>query len=162
MLALGFVGVFGLVLATGLVKIEEAGKIIENKNLNLGFEIEGAHAQSTGVTHENPACFDNYTSWTNSTTFKDEAAWSTHFTAQRPTDGAFINNFERDVNGDGLADYIYTKHLATQITGSNYYYKVWDCVYLSNGNGWDEAYKCVVIKPDQYTGVTYYGDCADV
>lgn len=70
-------------------------------------------------------------------------------------------NFQTDINGDGLPDYVYVYHYPD----SPSYYKMRDCVYLSNGQGWDLAYRCVV-EPKSISGrghpyrLVYYGDCA--
>ena len=98
----------------------------------------------------NPACTDNYLSWTNSTTFKTNTPWSTAFVVA-PTN-TLTNGFERDINGDGLPDYVYVNHSAN--TASN---NEQDCVYLSNGTGWTKAYQCVAVAG---TTPRYYGDCA--
>ena len=59
-------------------------------------------------------------------------------------------NFQTDINGDGLPDYVYVCHYPDSPS-----YKMLDCVYLSNGQGWDLAYRCVA-----YRNGTFYGDCA--
>lgn len=109
----------------------------------------------------NPTCFDNYESWTSSDTFKADAPWSTAFMATHPMNPNSGNtsygdyyyfDFNTDLNGDGLPDYIYAYHNYSSSYNINY---TIDCVYLSNGQGWDLAYRCIV-KSDG----TFYGDCA--
>lgn len=119
-------------------------------------DIAMAQVQS-GVA--NPICYDNYQSWNSSTTYKTDADWSIWFTSSAfPTSGfsKITNNFERDINGDGLPDYMYSYHYYNS-TGS--WNLMNDCVFLSNGHGWDLAYRCVTNKSGS-NPVTYYGNCA--
>lgn len=112
--------------------------------------VDQADALLIGIT--NPRCTDNYTSWPNSLTFKADSPWSTTFVIpQDATTNITYNNFERDINGDGLNDYFYIKHVSSGVN-----IQTFDCVYLSNGSGWQLAYRCVA------TGnpFKYYGDCA--
>ena len=66
----------------------------------------------------------------------------------------YMSNFDKDLNGDGLPDYIYIDR------SHNQYQR--DCVFLSNGQGWSLAYRCLKIN-NQGTNYKwrYYGDCAD-
>jgi hypothetical protein len=118
-----------------------------------------ANAQvASGET--NPVCFDNYTSWYNSTTRKTTADWSTWFVGPYIGPGSsttqlrIYNNFERDINGDGLPDYMFVDHNNQSIG----YWRMFDCVYLSNGHGWELGYRCVAVKT--LNVLTFYGDCA--
>ena len=123
-------------------------------------------------------CFDGWSSWPKSTKLKTDAIWSTAFMWGDHGDSNvsteplvinntqhlnpskdlmalynyfFINNFDRDLNGDGLPDYAYIKR--GQYNSDMY--KMKDCVYLSNGQGWSPVYRCV------HSWNYYYGDCAD-
>jgi len=96
-------------------------------------------------------------SWRSSTTYKTDAPWSTAFMQKplSPVPGPGGGYFEyyyfdnkTDINGDGLPDYV---KVHRDRVGS-----MLDCVYLSNGQGWDLAYKCY----KAYSSDTYYGDCA--
>lgn len=133
------------------------------------FLISIAHAQQASG-NPNPTCFDNYQSWTSSTTFKPDAPWSTAFVTPVNQLGAasynsynmFANNFERDINGDGIADYVFVHHKNVYTTGGAVNYtQTADCVYISNGSGWEAAYQCVTKNPSGNT-VNFYGDCAQV
>ena len=112
-------------------------------------------------------CLHNYETWKKSNKFKADTPWSTAFmqghfgdhfalnngswTSKQAT--SYINNFERDINGDGLPDYVYVHHTAV-----GDYTAMRDCVHLSNGQGWSLAYRCVTSK--ESGGTYFYGDCA--
>ncbi|MFH1564402.1 MAG: hypothetical protein ABIC82_00970 [bacterium] len=63
-----------------------------------------------------------------------------------------------DLNGDGLADYIWKEErVGNAITSTR------TCVMLNNGHGWDIAYRCVeLVFPDDIFGTRYFGDCAQL
>ncbi|KKP40094.1 MAG: hypothetical protein UR28_C0003G0088 [Candidatus Peregrinibacteria bacterium GW2011_GWF2_33_10] len=111
----------------------------------------------------NPTCLDNYNTWKTSTTFKNNAPWSTALFSYNPVSAQstssfspYYTDFNIDLNGDGLPDYIYVYH---QLSQPNYI-GMNDCVMLNNGTGWTVAYKCVS-SYDTATSLTkYYGDCA--
>ncbi len=128
----------------------------ENTSNNLILPNVAFAQTASGVAA--PACYDNYQSWNSSTTIKTDSDWSTIFMPPYVNTGSsnkYYNNFERDINGDGLPDYIFTYHYY-QSTGS--WNQMADCVYLSNGHGWDLAYRCVNTRVS--STVTYYGNCA--
>ena len=117
------------------------------------------------------SCLDNYENWRKSTSFRANAPWSTAFI--RDSNISSPNNFNTDLNGDGLVDYVYVAHSNVGLcshygsTGGcqkyiDSYREMQDCVYLSNGNGWNLAYRCVSEKEKvgQNDIVYYYGDCA--
>lgn len=162
-LLVGVVGVIALMF--GLYAFMEA-RFIEMKMSNnagtstasenaLGAFIPVAEASSPSGK-PNPQCLDNYLSWPSSTIFKSDSPWSTAFVpaTDMPTGSNYVmNNFERDLNGDGLADYMLVKHS----NHSNGIHTV-DCVALSNGSGWEVVYRCfvdVTVSPAKF-----YGDCA--
>ena len=74
-----------------------------------------------------------------------------------------LNGFY-DINGDNLPDYIYTSN-QTFDEGSNVINSTFiSCVYLNNGTGWTEEYRCKAnTRINKQTGTTvsgqYYGDC---
>lgn len=74
-----------------------------------------------------------------------------------------LNGFY-DINGDNLPDYIYTSN-QTFDEGSNVINSTFiSCVYLNNGTGWTEEYRCRAnTRINKQTGTTvsgeYYGDC---
>lgn len=146
----------------------DANASVEEENPDNLFSINVANAQYAN-NNANPTCYDNYQSWTNSTTFKADAPWSTAFVSGMfgSTTGStygtnwVANNFERDINGDGLNDYVFVKHQNTYANGGANYTLTVDCVYLSNGSGWEKAYRCVSENPTGNT-VKFYGDCAQV
>lgn len=141
-----------LFFGVGAVQIMKVG-IPGNEPVG-GTEIANAQIASG---EQNPQCFDNYTTWYSSTTRKTNADWSTWFAITTVSPYRLFNNFERDINGDGLPDYMWIDHATSN--GAN---GMRDCVYLSNGHGWTKAYQCVAIKANTNvaTPVTYYGDCA--
>jgi len=116
------------------------------------FAINVANAASTGSGILNPTCVDNFTSWPNSTTFKANVPWSTAMVGEYVQNSTYTNNFEHDINGDGLPDFMYVFHQS----GATYT-TMTDCVYLSNGAGWTKAYQCVAT-----TTPRFYGDCAQL
>ncbi|MCC6643176.1 hypothetical protein IT411_00320 [Candidatus Peregrinibacteria bacterium] len=146
--------------ASGIEYVKKQVLPGENQNGNLILPDIAMAQTPSGAA--NPICYDNYQSWNSSTTYKTDADWSTWFaSSQFPNSGTskITNNFERDINGDGLPDYMYVYHIYNSSSGYNYN-QMSDCVYLSNGHGWDLAYRCFVIKPNTSTPVTYYGNCA--
>jgi len=149
--------------------LEKYEKLISNQN-NTNRETKESLLKPTEAlayfsnnNMKNPECLDNYESWKSSKRFKADAPWSTafmeghfhnttvqisgHWTSYR--DKYYFNNFDRDLNGDGLPDYVYVYHAP-----SNDFIYTRDCVYLSNGRGWDLAYRCVTDSGK------FYGDCA--
>lgn len=133
----------------------------DDKNL---FAINVAHAQQ-GTGSLNPTCVDNYQSWPNSSTFKTDVPWSTAMvppwggTLNQPQNGAItkiVNDFQRDINGDGIADFVYVERNTNVIYNGNV---MRDCVYLSNGAGWEKVYQCVATQTNP---PRFYGDCAQV
>lgn len=76
----------------------------------------------------------------------------------------FIGNQSgfQDINGDGLADYIYVN---TNYGGSNPQSIYMGCVYLNTGSGWERAHVCkadtiISGSSGQITQRIYKGDCA--
>jgi len=136
----------------------EINHITKEKSENDSFlisempEVEARYSDTLGVK-----CFDGWENWKSSTEFKTDAAWSTAFMASNPISpnpGSTSNqygyyyyfDFKTDINGDGLPDYVYAYH--------NSNFAIQDCVYLSNGQGWTLAYRCV------FGDNKFYGDCA--
>jgi hypothetical protein len=160
-MAVAFFGVNTFLLAANSGAGTNLSSIVEAQNSGLNLNIEKAHAyHPSGIA--NPTCTDNYSSWSSSNTFTTEADWSTWFVMilsmpnANSTYSDLTNNFERDINGDGLADYILVDHHYNYYTN---FVEMTDCVFLSNGSGWDLAYKCVARST---ASPKYYGDCADV
>lgn len=119
------------------------------------FSIKIANAQ-VGTNVKDPSCLDNYQSWPSSTTFKSDAPWSVSFAWAPETSYSYFNNFEHDINGDGLADYVYFYRALSIAPYGAYAHKA--CVYLSNGSGWTKAYQCYVSHGTNPP--VFYGDCA--
>ena len=83
----------------------------------------------------------------------------------------YIDN-KTDINGDGLPDYVYVNRYldnydvcennATSCSWSKKvsrrYMQMKDCVYFSNGQGWDLAYRCVV-EPKSISGRGHIDSC---
>ena len=76
--------------------------------------------------------------------------------------GSFFSGFQ-DINGDNLPDYIMTNN-NTGGSGNGIVSSYIACLYLNNGSGWDEVYKCKATTHTDEKGnaVTkeYMGDCA--
>ncbi len=112
---------------------------------------------------KSPTCLDNYESWPSSTTRKQNVNWDVGFidTTGLNTAYATINNLGQDLNGDGLADYMYHKKSVASASPAickTYYTQEESCVYLNNGHGWEKAFRCIAVCGT--TGVKFYGDCA--
>ena len=151
-------GVFMFIVFSGysLEKRGEKGVVGDGDGFSLASKVSEVEAYDSAL---GVRCFDNYQSWKSSTNFKTDTPWSTIFMATdpiNPTFGSYNSNdrsygkyhyfdFKTDVNGDGLPDYVYA-----------YYHDSFskDCVYLSNGQGWVPAYRCV------YANGKFHGDCA--
>lgn len=119
------------------------------------------------------SCIDNYKSkWKKSNTYDSSSDWNMLFMARKPHYGGSADQrslFEKeqfiDLNGDGLVDYLYSdRHYygASTFTSQDLV-----CVYLNNGSGFDEVFKCVIEAADVNDGKggtvykhIYYGDCA--
>jgi len=118
-------------------------------------------ALASGEFFAKNRCFKNYQDWPRSSNFKKDVAWSTSFmeTPANPVDRRYIHeryrpdeyyvDYKTDYNGDYFPDYLY---IHRDEEGN----KDMDCLYLSNGEGWEPAYRCVRDRG------TYYGDCAMV
>ncbi|MBI5414697.1 hypothetical protein HZA38_04245 [Candidatus Peregrinibacteria bacterium] len=114
------------------------------------------------------ACESDSGSLPSSANLKTDAPWSTvafplHTWEDTKysfyTDGLSSKPEETfvDINGDGLADYIYRHHYLDNRYSVN---QINDCVFLNNGSGWDMVFKCSNLR-DPATGQTrWYGDCA--
>ncbi|HMQ01738.1 MAG TPA: hypothetical protein PKD79_01560, partial [Candidatus Doudnabacteria bacterium] len=68
----------------------------------------------------------------------------------------------QDVNGDGLADYVYVN---TTYGGTHPQSVYTGCVYLNNGSGWTKVHTCrantiIDASTGQITTAEYRGDCA--
>lgn len=123
---------------------------------------------SVGSGVPNPTCLDNYTTWSHSTTYLPDAPWNLDFIPRENTGASstdsYINEQFVDLNGDGLADYIYK--YAAYTGSSSHFGDDQTCVYLNNGAGYDLAYRCVSSVVYNANGTiasqNYYGDCADM
>lgn len=76
--------------------------------------------------------------------------------------GSLTNAFQ-DVNGDGLPDYVFAFN--TVNGGQTLIQDYQACVYLNNGSGWTQAYRCYAVthtnaSTGQIEVANYYGDCA--
>ena len=106
----------------------------------------------------NPTCLDNFTTWKTSGTYKNNAKWNVDFMpfnnpgANMP--GIVSRESFVDLNGDGLADYLFTERSPYLGNGA---IMGGSCVYLNNGSGFNLAYKCYV---DGSSTNKYHGDCA--
>ncbi len=108
-----------------------------------------------------PSCFFK-TTWAmpTSSVYNPNSEYSTAFV---PDGGGAYRSFQ-DINGDGLADFIYTYNQSNS-AGSTLSSEHNGCVYLHNGSGWEKAYECSAYTiVDTSTGnlvrAEYRGDCA--
>ena len=128
-----------------------------NKNQKADDSI-GLLAEDAGIP--NPACFDNYASWSQSATFNSNAPWSTSLFSSGPNGSSQnkIQNLMTDLNGDGLVDYLHIDSKYKYDYNGLKYNQGYECVLLNNGNGWSIAYRCITQTKDNKP--YYYGDCA--
>lgn len=162
MMAVAFFGVNTfLMAASGGEDASRTVKGLDFKESEVKLSIEKAHAQVSPSVRA-PACLDNYTTWNSSNTFTTGGDWSTWFVdpLAMPEGNSqqreIVDHFERDINGDGLMDYLVVDH--SYAYGSVGVDRS-DCVFLSNGSGWDLVYRCVARDA---SSPRYYGDCAAV
>lgn len=110
-------------------------------------------------------CIDNYKSWKTSGVYEGGSEWNMMFMARKPYISNSPTNAEReqftDLNGDGLADYLYSYRQYSN-GGGGIYATDRVCFYLNNGAGFDRKFRCAI---DYEYGFgknqkTYYGDCA--
>ena len=147
--------------------IHQEKEIHEDEKLGSGFEmIPEVKANYYGKM--GTRCFENLES---SEKFKADAPWSTEFMQENfrnvtsiyssgwnsyslheGKDRYLINNFDKDLNGDGLPDYVYINRSESRVKQ--------DCVFLSNGQGWSPAYRCMKVQNSSTGKWIYFGDCA--
>ncbi len=92
-------------------------------------------------------CTDDYQEWPSSDTFK-KSNWSTEYFYNWYSSD-FSGSYFNDINGDGLVDNFYMNRTDDRL---------WSCVYLNNGSGWDLAQKCYAKENND--AWTFWGDCA--
>ena len=103
-----------------------------------------ALALTPGVDAPPASCFET-SSLPASNNWKS-SPWDTTFLI--PPAGNLFTSFV-DVNGDGLADYVYSQ---SSISNRN------SCTYINTGTGWNLAFRCIAT---QSQGIwTFKGDCA--
>jgi len=169
MILVGIILLIGLAVMlqktyTGNATSVNSGITKNTNTVSSGSPVTMSAIAPSGV--KNPACTDNYQTWSSSTVYNQNANWSVGYMRYLPgTTGVIF----QDINGDGLPDYIYHNKGSAYVNQSSSCGSFYDgeetCVYLSNGHGWSMAYKCYA-KCEQ-TGaypyvyvMKYYGDCA--
>lgn len=123
----------------------------------------------------NPTCFDNFGNWPHSNNYTAAGQWNPSFVPMESYgfvsgNGTIDNSAKRreqfiDLNGDGLLDYLYVDHeYMRNQQGQQEIRFTRDCVYMNNGHGWDQTYRCKadVKIPVQGGEIdqNYWGDCA--
>ena len=118
-------------------------------------EMAFAFGNSGNVSSLGQSCFKDYYNWTSSTVYDGNHDWNIDLVpvARVSSSSAAPNVFQmmQDINGDGLADFVFSYGKSGSYPGSEENYR---CLALNNGAGWDIVYKCV------HRGGRYYGDCA--
>lgn len=101
---------------------------------------------------------------TPSSTFNGNSPYNLSFVIGLTGGSGGLNGFY-DINGDNLPDYVYSNSTSftepTNMAIANFQ----GCVYLNNGNGWTETYRCKAytkksMDNGQIITAQYYGDCA--
>jgi hypothetical protein len=125
--------------------------------ISLGMTLQAFAYQDISLQH---GCTKNYTSWSQSATYKTGSNWNLQFIPKllhykKSIGGQFYDLDDStpkileqfiDINGDGGLDYVSSYRSPGNLV---------DCVYLNNGTGWTPVFRCVK------NGVgNYYGDCA--
>ena len=110
---------------------------------------------ASGVSSYGQSCFKDYYNWNSSTTYDGNHDWNLDLVPVASTcaySSCTPNVFQtlQDVNGDGLADFVFSYSKASNAGSEDIY----NCVGLNTGSGWNIVYKCV-----QRSGL-FYGDCA--
>lgn len=112
----------------------------------------------------NPTCLDNYQDWNHSNAYTDAEDWNVDFLphAQIMSGSKYEGKTDQflDVNGDGLADYVYALRYYYQQNGQKITRNS-SCVYLNTGRGFESVYRCVAHVDHNNDTEDYWGDCAE-
>jgi hypothetical protein len=154
-----------------LVDTLEKLLVAEKGDTAVTAQTEGVTVMANSTSSETikSSCMDDYATWQHSNTFRDNAPWNLDFIARRERKNNMIDNTTEqfvDLNGDGLSDYLYDYRYLYSGSGTKMTHDE-TCVYLSNGNGYDLAYKCsadIVYMENYlpYDRKDFYGDCAQM
>ena len=147
--------ILNLLVVCLVVMIVFLGKAYGN-NLPFGDSEMAFAFGSSSVSTLGQSCFKNWNNWASSTVYDGNDDWNFDLVpvaVECTSSSCLPNVFQnlQDINGDGLADFIFSYGRANYTIGNANTYR---CIGLNNGAGWDVVYKCV-----ENSG-NYYGDCA--